>query len=294
MREDGDRCARHAGHEGSGNPHPEPLAPRGTSRPRTRGVTWQRTARATRSSEPPTLELVLKRNSVERLKREKSPLGMLGELPALIAAGYADIPEEDIVRLKWWGLYHDKPKVGTFMLRIKLPAGRVTPAQLRTIGQLSLDHGNDAGELSTRQTIQLHYLRLGALPDVFARLDEAGSDDRGRMRRRRPEHHRLPARRARPRRALRRDARDRRGDVVLLRQPRLQRPAAEAQDHDLGLRAPLQRRGDQLHRARRRDPRGRGGLRRARRRRALVRAAARPRARRLRPEGRGAAPSCAR
>ena len=84
------------------------------------------TARAARASEPPTLELVLKRNSVERLKREKSPLGMLGELPSLIAAGYADIPEEDIVRLKWWGLYHDKPKVGTFMLRIKLPAGRIS------------------------------------------------------------------------------------------------------------------------------------------------------------------------
>jgi len=133
-----------------------------------------RPARAARASEPPTLELVLKRNSVERLKREKSPLGMLGELPALIAAGYADIPEEDIVRLKWWGLYHDKPKVGTFMLRIKLPAGRVSADQLRTIGRLSLDHGNDAGELSTRQTIQLHYLRLAALPDVFARLDAAG------------------------------------------------------------------------------------------------------------------------
>ena len=93
------------------------------------------TARAARASEPPTLELVLKRNSVERLKREKSPLGMLGELPSLIAAGYADIPEEDIVRLKWWGLYHDKPKVGTFMLRIKLPAGRIEPHQLRVVGE---------------------------------------------------------------------------------------------------------------------------------------------------------------
>ena len=77
--------------------------------------------------ETPTLELVLKRNSVERLKREKSPLGILDELPALIAAGYEDVAEEDIVRLKWWGLYHDKPKIGTFMLRIKLPAGRLTP-----------------------------------------------------------------------------------------------------------------------------------------------------------------------
>ena len=71
----------------------------------------------------PSLELVLKRNSVERLKREKSPLGMLDELPALIAAGYEQVDEEDIVRLKWWGLYHDKPKIGTFMLRVKIPGG---------------------------------------------------------------------------------------------------------------------------------------------------------------------------
>ncbi len=123
---------------------------------------------------PPTLELVLKRNSVERIKREKSPLGMLGELPALIAAGYEQVPEEDLVRLKWWGLYHDKPKIGTFMLRIKLPAGRVTPAQLEAIGELSLQYGKGSGELSTRQTIQLHYLELASLPEVFRRLDEVG------------------------------------------------------------------------------------------------------------------------
>ena len=42
---------------------------------------------APKAREAPSLELVLKRNSVERLKREKSPLGMLDELPALIAAG---------------------------------------------------------------------------------------------------------------------------------------------------------------------------------------------------------------
>jgi ferredoxin-nitrite reductase len=133
----------------------------------------QANSRTKALSEPPTRELVLKRNSVERLKLEKSPLGMLDELPQLIAAGYADIPEEDIVRLKWWGLYHDKPKVGTFMLRIKLPAGRVTPAQLRTIGELSNTFGRGEGELTTRQTIQLHYLQLQSLPQVFDRLAEA-------------------------------------------------------------------------------------------------------------------------
>src|ERR671928_147695 len=137
-------------------------------------------ARPTRSEKPPaTWELVLKRNSVERLKQEKTPLGMLDELPALIAAGYEHVPEEDIVRLKWWGLYHDKPKIGTFMLRIKLPAGRVAPHQLRAIGELSNRFGQGSGELSTRQNVQLHYLELAALPEVLAGIEAVGLTSAG-------------------------------------------------------------------------------------------------------------------
>ncbi len=126
-----------------------------------------------------TWELVLRRNPVERLKQEKSPLGILDELPALIAAGYERVPEEDIVRLKWWGLYHDKPKVGTFMLRIKLAGGRVTPAGFRAIGEISNRYGRGDGELSTRQNVQLHWIELGALPEVFDRLQAAGLTSAG-------------------------------------------------------------------------------------------------------------------
>jgi len=122
----------------------------------------------------PTWELVLKRNPVERLKQEKAPLGIRDELPALIAAGYESVPEEDIVRLQWWGLYHDKPKIGTFMLRIKLPSGHLTPAKLRAIGEASNRFGRGDGELATRQNIQLHWLELARLPEVFAHLDAAG------------------------------------------------------------------------------------------------------------------------
>ena len=128
---------------------------------------------------PPDWELVYKRNPVERLKRDKSPLGILDELPALIAAGYERVPEEDLVRLKWWGLYHDKPKVGTFMLRIKLPGGRVSPQGLRAIGKLSNELGRGEGELSTRQNVQLHWLELGTLPEVFDRLHAAGLTSAG-------------------------------------------------------------------------------------------------------------------
>jgi sulfite reductase beta subunit-like hemoprotein len=134
-------------------------------------------ANATKTPTPkpePDWELVLKRNPVERLKREKAPLGIRDELPALIAAGYESVAEEDIVRLQWWGLYHDKPKVGTFMLRVKLPSGYLTPAKLRAIGEVSNRFGRGDGELATRQNIQLHWLELAALPDVFAHLDAAG------------------------------------------------------------------------------------------------------------------------
>src|ERR671927_314406 len=97
----------------------------------------------------PTLDLVLKRNSIERLKREKFPFAVLDELPDLIERGYEDISEEDIVRFQWYGLYHDKPKVGYFMMRVKIPSGILTPAKLRTLGELSVRYGRDYAELST-------------------------------------------------------------------------------------------------------------------------------------------------
>jgi ferredoxin-nitrite reductase len=122
---------------------------------------------------------VLKRNPVERLKREKAPLSIRDELPALIAHGYGAVPEEDMVRLQWWGLYHDKPKVGTFMLRVKLPGGHLSPAKLRAIGEVSARFGRGDGELSTRQCVQLHWLELAALPEVLARLEAAGLSTAG-------------------------------------------------------------------------------------------------------------------
>jgi len=127
----------------------------------------------------PTRELVLKRNSIERLKAEKPGLAIIDDIPALIETGYESVSEEDIVRLQWYGLYHDKPKLGYFMLRIKLPSGILTPLQLRTIGEMSLKYGRGSGELSTRQNIQLHWIRLDHLPDLFATLNSAGLSTAG-------------------------------------------------------------------------------------------------------------------
>jgi sulfite reductase beta subunit-like hemoprotein/molybdopterin converting factor small subunit len=127
-----------------------------------------------RRREEPTWELVAKRNSIERLKAEKFPLDIVDELPQLIAMGYEAVPEEDIVRLNWWGLTHDKPKIGTFMVRIKVPGGLLTPAQLRGVGKISQDWGRDYGELTTRQGLQLHWVRLDQLPEVLEEIRQTG------------------------------------------------------------------------------------------------------------------------
>ncbi len=124
-------------------------------------------------------DLVRKRNFVERLKAEKGGLDVIRDLPAMIEAGYEEVPEEDFVRMQWYGLYHDKPKVGYFMLRVKMPGGVLTPAKLRTIGELSQKYGRGYGELTTRQNIQLHWIELAKLPEVLSILDAAGMTTAG-------------------------------------------------------------------------------------------------------------------
>ncbi len=118
-------------------------------------------------------ETVLQRNPRERMKAEKHPLDILEELPELIRKGYENLPEEDLVRLQWHGLYHDKPRIGYFMMRIRIPGGILTAAQLHAIGELARRFGNYA-ELTTRQNIQLHWIRLEDLPEVLTTLRGSG------------------------------------------------------------------------------------------------------------------------
>ena len=79
---------------------------------------------------------------------------------ASAGTSYEKLSEEDIVRLQWFGLYHDKPKIGGFMMRVKIPSGILTAEGLGTIGEIAERYGRDEGELTTRQNIQLHYITL--------------------------------------------------------------------------------------------------------------------------------------
>ena len=180
------------------------------SRPARDEIMAQRRAEAVRDYESADWQRVLKRNVVERLKREKFPTEIRAEIPQLATLGfeaagegdalkrallarrmgtaasaaateaatgraaYEVISEEDIVRLQWWGLYHDKPRVGYFMMRIKIPGGILTARQLRTVGRLAERYGRNYAELATRQNVQLHWIRLDDFEEIFQTLEADG------------------------------------------------------------------------------------------------------------------------
>ena len=60
------------------------------------------------------------------------------------------------------------------MLRIKFPNGIVTADQLRAVGRLSERYGRGMGDITTRQNIQLHWLRIEDMPVVLDELNAVG------------------------------------------------------------------------------------------------------------------------
>jgi sulfite reductase beta subunit-like hemoprotein len=84
--------------------------------------------------------------------------------------GYGSIAEDDFARMRWYGIYQQKPDNGHFMWRIKLPGGRMAPDQLRIIGQLANRYARGFGDITTRQDIQLHWMTIGDFPDAFDQI----------------------------------------------------------------------------------------------------------------------------
>ncbi len=122
-----------------------------------------------------------KENKVERVKRERDGLDCLDDLLRYARTGFASIAEDDLdVRLRWYGLYTQRPQAdGYFMLRVKVPNGTLTSAQLETLGQLSVRYAQNTGDVTTRQDIQLHFVRIEDVPAIFAELDRVGLSTSG-------------------------------------------------------------------------------------------------------------------
>jgi ferredoxin-nitrite reductase len=128
-----------------------------------------------------------KLNQVERWKAARHPLEVKeAVLTRYALEGPASIVavEGEMERLKWVGLYPQRQGGDAFMLRIKIPGGRLTAAQARLIGEIADEHargpaphpvwGDGYLDLTTRQDIQLHWIRIGAIPEIWRRLEGIG------------------------------------------------------------------------------------------------------------------------
>ena len=68
------------------------------------------------------------------------------------------------------GVYGQR-QAGVQMVRIKLPYGRVTSAQLRRICKVSEEYSIGRLHITTRQDIQIHYVSLDRTPALWAELE---------------------------------------------------------------------------------------------------------------------------
>ena len=113
-------------------------------------------------------------NKIEVLKAEKDGLDIKKDIARFAESGWEEIPEDDIQRLKWYGLFLRNPTPGYFMIRVRIPGGRTTSLQIRTLAHLANTYGNGVLDLTTRQQIQLRQLRIEDVPEVFRQMEEAG------------------------------------------------------------------------------------------------------------------------
>ncbi len=104
---------------------------------------------------------------IERFERAISQY-LAGEIP------------EDVFRVMRLnnGVYGQRQGGTNQMVRIKLPAGTITPDQLDLMGRLSEEYSRGWGHITTRQNVQVHYVELTKVPEVMRELAKVGLTSR--------------------------------------------------------------------------------------------------------------------
>ena len=125
-------------------------------------------------------------NKVEKIKLERHPLEVRQAIVDTYSrdlAAMGEVPGE-IERLKWVGIYPQKQGGDAFMMRVKVPGGVLKPVQAKVIGRIATDFasgsipnphfGNNFLDLTTRQDVQMHWIKMRDVPEIWRRLEEVG------------------------------------------------------------------------------------------------------------------------
>ncbi|GIF49117.1 sulfite reductase (ferredoxin) [Asanoa ferruginea] len=131
-------------------------------------------------------------NANERTKKDDNPLNVRARIENIYAhGGFASIDPADLRgRFRWWGLYTQR-KAGIdggrtavlepheledeyFMLRVRVDGGQLSLEQLRVIAGISREFARDSADITDRQNIQLHWIRVEDMPEIWRRLEAVG------------------------------------------------------------------------------------------------------------------------
>ncbi|MGR6321902.1 nitrite/sulfite reductase [Micromonospora soli] len=131
-------------------------------------------------------------NPNERIKKDDDPLNVRARIENIYAQrGFASIDPQDLRgRFRWWGLYTQR-KAGIdggrtavlepheledefFMLRVRVDGGELSLAQLRVIAGISREFARDTADITDRQNIQFHWIRVEDVPEIWRRLEAVG------------------------------------------------------------------------------------------------------------------------
>ena len=131
-------------------------------------------------------------NANEEFKRHEDPLAVRDRIENIYAKeGFASIDKTDLRgRFRWWGLYTQREQGydGTFtgeentdlleapyfMLRVRSDGGALSAGSLRVLGQISTEFARDTADISDRQNVQYHWIRVEDMPEIWRRLDAVG------------------------------------------------------------------------------------------------------------------------
>jgi len=126
---------------------------------------------------------------VEKWKDEVYGNEIRDHLMRFAEEGWDAIPDDEqdawFERFKWWGLYHQRSgQESYFMMRIGTPNGVIEPGQLRVVGEVAKEYatgpadnpefGDAYCDWTTRQSIQLHWIKLEDIPEIFDKLESNG------------------------------------------------------------------------------------------------------------------------
>ncbi len=118
--------------------------------------------------------------AIEELKAKVDGLDVWAHIEEASKIGFEAVNQELVPLFKWYGVYAQKPKEdGYFMMRIKVPGGQLNAKQMRLIEELSQKYADGVVDITTRQAVQLHWIRVENIPAIVQALTEVGMDSAG-------------------------------------------------------------------------------------------------------------------